>query len=329
MKTLVFTAGTIALGLGIGAAALAAPAGTLLFTQPGSSIVDERGATRPAKQGDILQTGERLLTLPGAISQVLLPDGSLVGLRPGSELRFDTPGPNLDKLALVSLLQGAARVIGSELMHVNKPSAFTFQSGPATLKLQGADLETALIRPDANKPSGGNDPGSYNRLLIGVGSIGTGTQVEPLALRQVSFVSTVNVAPVTLASVSPSIFAPALALNTSALGAKTLPSADPSPVSGAKLAPSLTTSTLTTPIISSIVVQPGTQPTSPTLLSPVTTTTLALQSPTVTASPATPAPAATPVTLTIPVVAVIQPTAIVTPPPAKLPVVSCKILRTC
>lgn len=214
---------------------LAAPAGTLLFAQQGSEIVGNNGVARPAKRGAILEEGERLRTPAGAISQLLLPDGSLVGMRPGSELKLDLPGNASDRAKqVISLLQGSARVIGSELMDATKPSGFTLQSGLATLRLQGADLESAVVKPDAAKTTGAPDAGSYNRMLIGTGSIGSGTLLEPLAARQVSFVGAINVAPIVVASISPTLFSPLVA-----------------PISTTTLSSSLTKSTLTAPLVTS------------------------------------------------------------------------------
>lgn len=189
----------------------ASPAATLLFAQDGTQIVDTNGVARSAKKGDVVQSGERLLTAAGAISQIQLPDGSLIGVRPDSELRLgvDTAGPQ--SAPSVTLLQGAARVIGSELMDVKKPSNITFQSGFATLRLQGADLESAVVRGDkGTNPGSGvtpSAPGSYQRLLIGSGSIGTGAQQTSLAPRQVNFVGANNSPPTVVASAMPAMSA--------------------------------------------------------------------------------------------------------------------------
>jgi hypothetical protein len=280
-------AGTLVLaGALMAPAAFCAPAATLLFTQNGTQIVDSQGIARPAKRGDVIQNGERLRTPPGSISQLVLPDGSLIGMRPDSELKLDiAPSvPGADK-QLVSLLQGAARVISSELMDSRKPSAFTFQSGLVTLRLQGADLETALVRSDLARPSGVSDTGSYSRLLIGTGTIGSGALVEPLTPRQVSFLGGGNVAPIVVASVPPSLF-------TSNLR----------PVSP-----------MTTPIAPAASL-PG--PTLAAVNVGMTSTPAARTGPSIAVSPIL----VTPI-LTAPVF---------TPPTTvKLPVLSCKILKTC
>jgi FecR protein len=244
-------------------AVFAAPAGTLLFAQPGSEIVGNNGLARPAKRGAILEEGERLRTPVGAISQLLLPDGSLVGMRPGSELKLDFPTNASDKAKqMISLLQGSARVIGSELMDATKPSGFTLQSGLATLRLQGADLESAVVKPDASKTSGAPDAGSYNRMLIGIGSIGSGTMLEPLAPRQVSFVGAINVAPVVVASISPTLFSPLV-----------------TPVANASLSTTLTKSTLVTPLSTSSL---STLSGAPAISTSVVTTTSVIKPPTIT-----------------------------------------------
>ncbi len=255
-------------------AVFAAPAGTLLFAQPGSEIVGNNGLARPAKRGAILEEGERLRTPVGAISQLLLPDGSLVGMRPGSELKLDLPTNASDKAKqMISLLQGSARVIGSELMDATKPSGFTLQSGLATLRLQGADLESAVVKPDAAKTSGAPDAGSYNRMLIGTGSIGSGTLLEPLAPRQVSFVGVINVAPIVVASISPTLFSPLV-----------------TPLSTTTLTSSLTNSTLTKPLattsLSTFTVLSPIAPVSTTIgaISPTTLATAPALSPTTVAT---------------------------------------------
>jgi FecR protein len=224
MKTSIFGALGFA-ALGLTPVAWAEPAATLLFTQAGVQIVDPQGISRAAKQGDVLATGERLLTPPGAITQIRLPDGSLVGMRPGSELKIDLPPKAApDAGNIVSLQQGALRLIGAELMDAKKRSSVTLQSGNATMTLVGADLQSALVRPGDNNPQGSGEAGAYNRLLTGSGSIGSGSGSEQLAVRQTSFVGASGVAPVTLALAPSSVFvgAPAVAL-VSPAGALNLP----------------------------------------------------------------------------------------------------------
>lgn len=188
--------------------AAATPAATVLFAQEGTQIVDTNGVARSAKKGDVVQNGERLLTTTGSISQIQLPDGSLIGMRPGSEIRLsaDTTAPQ--SAPVLTLMQGAARVIGSELMDAKKTSHITLQSGFATLRLQGADLESAVVKADKGaSPSNttASTPGSYQRLLVGSGSIGSGAQLTSLAPRQVNFIGSSNTPPTVIATAMPAL----------------------------------------------------------------------------------------------------------------------------
>jgi hypothetical protein len=258
MRTLAILLGSLASG------AFAAPAGTLLFSQEGVRIIDASGATRPARQGDTLQTGERLLTPANGITQVKLPDGSLVSVRPGTELKIDPPPAGNPSQQLLTLIQGAVRVIGSELMdNKRKPSAITLQTGQATLQLTGADIESAVIRPDGPRPQGGGDPGTYNRLLFGAGTLRSGTVLEPLALRQVSFVSLASLQPITLSSVSPTLFTSSSALagalvstgtggTTAPVGGAPLPATSLATTSFTPTTSTLTSSALSGSLISSV-----------------------------------------------------------------------------
>jgi hypothetical protein len=169
----------------------AAPEATVLFAQPGTMVIDAAGVARSVKRGDVLQSGERLSTPPGGISQLKLLDGSLIGLRADSEVKITPPPPAaVDKgLQVVSLTKGAVRVVGAELMDDKKPSRFTLHSGLATLQLKGADLESSITPPSTGpKPAGGADAGSNNRMLVGTGTIASGTTVTPLEQRQLAFV---------------------------------------------------------------------------------------------------------------------------------------------
>jgi hypothetical protein len=217
----------------VAAPAFAATEGIVLFTQSGAQILGANGAARAAKRGDMLQSGERLVTPPGGISQVRLSDGSLIGMKPGSELKFDLPPQTGDRAKhVVSLLHGALHVIGSDLMDASKPSELTLQTGLATVNVKGSDLESAVVAPPppaAPAPAGATvqplptpvaDIGSYSKLIVGAATISTGIlPAAPLPVNQISFVgTTLNVAPVIVASVAPSVFNP-----VSAIGATVLP----------------------------------------------------------------------------------------------------------
>jgi hypothetical protein len=291
MAALRSTSLAVCLILGASAAS-AAPAGTVLFSQLGSHVVNAQGQRRDVQRGDVLQQGDRLVTPDGGISQVLMPDGSVLGVRPGTELRFDPPAGNAPSAPpIVALLRGTVRVIGADLPDLGKTSGLTLLSGQAILQLRGADLESTVV---GDKGPSGTDPGSYNRLLTGNANIGKGSIVEPLSVREVSFVGSASLAPVKLASVSPDVF-----------GKPAPVPADT--VTGAKAAAlGLNSPSLTTALPSR------------TLVSATPTVTLPPPTKLVVVLPPAPIIKTTPIIITPPVVV-----------PTKLPVVSCKILRTC
>lgn len=278
---------------------LAAPAGTVLFTQAGSQIVDAAGGTRPAKRGDVLQHGDTLRTPAGGISQVLMQDGSILGVRPETELRFDPPEGNT--LPVVSLLQGSVRAIASELMDAKRTSGMTLVSGQATLRLKGGDVETTMVD---DKRRSTMDPGSYSRLITGNASVSKGSLVEPLSPRQVSFVGSTNLAPVTLTSVAPELFDSKLTLPST--GTLDISKTTVLNTSGTTLSPPTPDGKVAAPVTSPIL------NTSNLSISPTKTT--------VVLAPLPPPPPKLGPIITV--------TPIVVQPP-KLPVVSCKILRTC
>lgn len=184
----------------------AEPAGTLVFVQDGVQIINAGGQARPARQGDVLQTGERLQTPPNAITQIKLPDGSLMGMRPGAELRIDPPAAGSGHQSPeVALLQGAIRVVGVELMDRSKTSGLILKTGQTSVQLTGADIESAVLKPEV-RPTG-ETPGTYNRLAVGSATLRSGSIVEPLPIRQVSFVPANSPVPAILATVGPTVFA--------------------------------------------------------------------------------------------------------------------------
>lgn len=181
-----FSLSALTLALGLVTGSQAQEGATVLFSQSGSQIIDSAGASRPANRGERLQSGERLVTPANAMSQIKLPDGSLVGVRPGSELSIDSSS----RQQTIAVQQGSVRVIGAELVRPQASSNIVVQTPQARVELKAADLETAVTRPPAgNQPAG--EAGSYNRLQAGSANMQKpGAPAEALALRQTAFVDT-------------------------------------------------------------------------------------------------------------------------------------------
>jgi hypothetical protein len=249
VRTLVALA-VAAIAQGVASQTPPAVAGTLLFTQPGVQIIGSNGQSRPARQGDVIRTGERLITPINAISQVKLPDGSLVGVRPGSELRMDTPPGIARSEQVLSLISGNVRVVGADIFGgKTNPGGLTLKSGGASIDAGKADLESAVVRREGSVGNAGatksSDPGSYNRLIAGTGNQRSGTDFRPLVAREVSFVSPDGLRTAALANVSPNLFASGVVRDAGSLALLVPPSA---PATSGLSIMSPTTSTLGSPL---------------------------------------------------------------------------------
>jgi hypothetical protein len=88
-------------------------AAQVIFTNDKLTVIDAKGVERKVKQGDFIQPGERVVTPPGVIGQIRLPDGTLLGARPGTDLKLENILKALGKNVLV-LNEGNVRVINAQ-----------------------------------------------------------------------------------------------------------------------------------------------------------------------------------------------------------------------
>jgi len=124
-----------------------AEVGKILFATDGVRIVDENGEDRPAKQGDLIQPGERVVTGPGALGQVKMIDGGLVGIRPGSSLEFQRPATAIAGAPHVMKLdQGDVRVLNMTFDDRAAPKEFVLKTPDGLVQLLQAD-SIASLRP--------------------------------------------------------------------------------------------------------------------------------------------------------------------------------------
>lgn len=273
----------------LAAPVFAAPAGTLLFTKGDLQIINAAGVSRVGKAGDVLQPGERLVTPEGAVCQIRLWDGSLIGVRPDTELKVELPDQASARAkSVIQMVKGGLRVINVDLRDGKVHVPITLQSPTGIVDLTNADAESRVVSAETLKKAGVKDPGLYTRVQIGKGTIRTGAVEVPIAIRTVAFTPTIDVAPTLVSSPSTGLFAsPTLA--TSTLTTATLDPKLTTSLSTAKLDPKLststlspTTSTLLSPTLASSTLTAPTLSTatlSSTLTSPTLTTT-SLRSPT-------------------------------------------------
>lgn len=159
-------------------------AAQVIFTNDKLTIVDAKGVERVARQGDFIQPGERLITPPGVIGQIRLPDGTLLGARPGTDLKLESIVGALGKNILV-LNEGNVRVVNVEPPKGPKPLPMDVVSPLSTLEITAGDGEAIHVTPDSKKPS--VEPGTYNRLQLGTAVVRNDKGEMPLSPLQPVF----------------------------------------------------------------------------------------------------------------------------------------------
>jgi len=143
--------------------------GHVMFVKGAVTILDSAGHARPARQGDALRPGDRVETAADSVGQVKLPDGSLVGLRPGSAVAIENVAGDPNRARLVRLSRGAMRVInrdasGQQVLLVETPTA--------EIRLVNADTE-AFVVDAAEGAREGLPIGTYSRIIAGDGTLKT------------------------------------------------------------------------------------------------------------------------------------------------------------
>jgi len=313
-------AATAVLGVSSIQAHAQADAAQVIFTNDKLTIIDAKGVERVAKQGDFIQPGERLITPPGVIGQIRLPDGTLLGARPGTDLKLESIVGALGKNILV-LNEGNVRVVNVEPPKGPKPMPMDVVSPISTLQITAGDGEAIHVKP-GSKP--GVEPGTYNRLQFGTAIVRNDKGELPLQLLQPIFAPKLGV-PLTSIAFLPISLVKIEPIFTNSLSSTTLISPT--------LLPKLTTISLNT--MTTLSSPTLTYPTlSGTSLNTTTLASAALPSPTGTLGTAPTVGTSTPTispTLT-PIYMTINPTILATaaikppppPPPPPPKVITCK-----
>lgn len=173
---------TIALAVALPFAAHAAePIGKVIFQSGGAFIVDAAGKQRAANKGDLILPGERLVTGANTLTQVKMRDGSFVGLRPGTDLKFQEMRlTGKDAGQDVALNSGSIRVLNLPGDGAVKPLPVNVQAGDARIVMRGADLESAVKRDLTTGPE------TFTRLNQGTGILSNGIKTLDLAVNGVN-----------------------------------------------------------------------------------------------------------------------------------------------
>lgn len=183
-------AATIALFGAAPVFAQSSEAAQIIFTNDRLTVIDGKGVERVAKQGDFIQPGERLITPPGVVGQIRLPDGTLLGARPGSDIKLESIVRALGKNVLV-LNEGNVRVVNVEPPKGPKPMPVDVISPISTLQLTGGDGEAIHVKQGSNKQN--VEPGTYNRLQLGTAIVRNDKGELPLPPMEPVFASKLGV----------------------------------------------------------------------------------------------------------------------------------------
>ncbi|MCP4042313.1 MAG: hypothetical protein GY731_10220, partial [Gammaproteobacteria bacterium] len=180
---------------GSGTSVSAQEAGKVLFSKGEVTVVDTAGNQRPLRQGDTVSVGERILTSAGAMSQIRLQDGSLIGLRAASDLALEKFNPDVktdsgDK-GILALNKGSVRVINLKTPGGDaQPFPLLLRTPSTSIHLIDADNESVFVPPkamDQKKDGAPKAGGTYTRLNAGVALSGSGGEKIPLEVRKVAY----------------------------------------------------------------------------------------------------------------------------------------------
>lgn len=163
----------------------------VLFASGAPTVIDAKGVSRVARQGDVLNAGDRLVTPPGGLAQIKLPDGAMLSARPDSEVRLDRIGKTGDKTVL-QLNQGSVRVANVDTPTKLPAKPVDIVTPLSTLQIGRGDGEAMHIRKGSP-----DQTGSFNRVQIGSGVVSTpngSMALQPLQAGRVAGAGAVPVA---------------------------------------------------------------------------------------------------------------------------------------
>jgi hypothetical protein len=145
-------------------------AGKVVFAEGSASLVSGKGSPRPAKAGERVFEGDRLLTGDNGEIHVAMEDGGLLALRPETEVkveRFRARG-KVDDISLIGLAKGALRSVTGWIGKVN-PRGVEIRAPQATIGIRGTDHETVVVPVGSKKA----EPGTYDKVNAGGTTLAT------------------------------------------------------------------------------------------------------------------------------------------------------------
>src|SRR5487761_2031536 len=181
-------------------------AGNAQFVIGDVKVISKAGVARALVKGGEVDEGDRIVTASGASAQIRMGDGGVIAVRPNTNLSFDTyhfTGKDDGKeSAIISLLQGGFRTITGIIGHTNKKN-YLIRTATATIGIRGPDHEPMVILPPAPGQVAIAEPGTYDKVNVGVAYIRTDAGSVDIQRNQVGFAPATRAAPMILPSLPP------------------------------------------------------------------------------------------------------------------------------
>jgi hypothetical protein len=193
---------------GAASAQQAQAAGQFLSVAGDVRIVARDGTQRQAARAAAFYEGESIVTGPGALGQLRMADGTLMSVRPDTEMKLDRfafagekdPNPSF----LLSVVKGGFRTITGLIGKIKRES-YRVATPAATLGIRGTDFELVHVQQQLATPTA--PAGTYNRVYDGVTSFQNIAGATLLVSRnQTAFVALQGTAPPVLVAPPADIF---------------------------------------------------------------------------------------------------------------------------
>lgn len=169
-----------------------ASAGKILFASGEAAAEDARHTSRPLRRGDVINSGDTLVTGDGKL-QVRFSDGGLVSLQAHSRLvvdeySFAAPGEGGDKAAF-SLLKGGLRAVTGTI-GVRSRETYSVTTPVATIGIRGTGFTLRYCSGDCPPVNGQPQPdGLYVSTQDGIIYVANPAGLIELAIGQSAFVA--------------------------------------------------------------------------------------------------------------------------------------------
>ena len=188
------------------AGAVFGAAGNVQFVIGDVKLVTKARETRALQKGAEINEGDRIITGASSSAQIKMVDGGFIAIRPNTDMGFDTyrysGKEDGSESAVVSLLQGGFRTITGVIGRTNKHN-YNIKTETATIGIRGTDHEPMVILAPAPGQIAIAEPGTYDKVNVGVAFIQTDAGSVDIQQNQVGFAPVTKAAPVILPKIPP------------------------------------------------------------------------------------------------------------------------------